>query len=98
VELALAMTGPTSAPTLPTWISVSLSIVFLIAGLIVLGDVVAATTISAVVIGGLAVRWSHFDRRFPDDRCRHPSQARRVENEEICSSQPRRRLARRLQY
>lgn len=40
---------------LPIWISVLLGIVFIIAGVIVLGDVVLATIISAFIIGVVAI-------------------------------------------
>ena len=39
----------------PTWVYVLLGIVMIIAGVIVLGDVVAATLISAILIGVLAI-------------------------------------------
>ena len=47
--------GPTGAALPPTWVRVLLGLVLILAGIVVLGDVVAATIISAFVIGGMAV-------------------------------------------
>jgi uncharacterized membrane protein HdeD (DUF308 family) len=59
--LAVTITAPTSSAALPTWICVLLGIVFLIAGLIVLGDTVAATIISAFLIGVCALVGGAFE-------------------------------------
>jgi uncharacterized membrane protein HdeD (DUF308 family) len=53
----MAITAPMAFDNreLPVWLSVLLGIVFIVAGVIVLGDVVVATIISAFVIGLVAI-------------------------------------------
>lgn len=48
-------TGTAALTAPPTWIRVLLGIVFILAGFFVLGDVVAATLISAIFIGAMAI-------------------------------------------
>ena len=48
-------TGTATLSTPPTWVRILLGIVFVLAGLFVLGDVVVATLISAIFIGAMAI-------------------------------------------
>jgi uncharacterized membrane protein HdeD (DUF308 family) len=60
-DFTLTVTAPDSSPSLPTWICVLLGVIFLLAGLVVLGDVVAATIVSAVLIGACAIVGGAFE-------------------------------------
>ena len=57
----MTLTTPVTQTNLPTWVCVLLGLVFILAGFIVLGDVLAATILSAFLIGVCAIVGGAFE-------------------------------------
>lgn len=57
----VAYSSPAGVRTQPLWLCLLLGIVFIIAGLVVLGDVVFATIVSAMIIGICAIAGGVFE-------------------------------------
>jgi uncharacterized membrane protein HdeD (DUF308 family) len=57
----MVLSSPISQTNLPTWVCVLLGFVFIVAGFVVLGDVMAATIVSTVLIGICAIVGGAFE-------------------------------------